>query len=221
MVFVAAAGGGMKAAAFTAAAIDCLFIGTDTAGDPGSPAAPQHPCVTADALAATLRRKWGVGAAASASRSVLAERAGGPLTDNWISDRLGQDLLSPELAWQLFVEVPNAVANFNPHLDRGEVLQESWRREFEHGSADPGGAAFFTDMSTSTWANPLVFLSGTNLNDGCRVNISAARSANRADPAAETSYPADPPLLDPGATRRGAAARTSESLGRASHRIRR
>ena len=47
--------------------------------------------------------------------SVVAERADGQIGDDWVQDRLGNDLLSPELTWQAgMVEVPNAIAGFQP-----------------------------------------------------------------------------------------------------------
>ena len=207
MVFVAAAGGGIKAAAFTSATIDCIFIGTPSAG--AGTDAPYPSEVTDDACATgdNWQRLFAASGASGGSvgiASVLAQRATGEVPDGWVKDQLGRDLLSPEIAWQLFVEVPNAVVTFNPSLDRGEVLQESWRRELADDGADPGGMPFFADRSQEdAWADPLVFFSGTNLNDGCRVNISPARSAA---PGRDTSVAvdaADPPVLGPLGTRHG------------------
>ena len=200
MVFVAAAGGGIKAAAFTSAALDCLFVGTtETAASTGSaaaPAAPQHPCSSADAWDRLFAASGASGGSVGIA-SVLAERNEGVVADDWIAERLGRDLLSPELAWQLFVEVPNSFVRFDPALDRAEVLQESWRRGFRDRTADPAGASFYrpAPAASADWTDPVVFLSGTNLNDGCRVNISSVRSAGHDDSGAS--------VTPPGATRHG------------------
>ena len=176
LVFVAAAGGGIKAAAFTSAALDCMFVGANVAS---------AACVSAPTwstvFAASGASGGSVGIASIIAQEQLDATNGGSAA-GWVSDRFGTDLLSPELAWQLLVEAPNAIVNFSPGLDRGEVLQESWRRQFEIDQHNPGSGAFYSDTADQPWAQPLVFFSGTNLNDGCRVNISPARSAQRMPP---------------------------------------
>ncbi|MEO8264216.1 MAG: hypothetical protein ABI706_01770 [Ilumatobacteraceae bacterium] len=176
LVFIAAAGGGIKAAAFTSAALDCLFVGANVARDAcaSTPAWSQ-------VFAASGASGGSVGIASIMAQQQLdAANAGSAAA--WVSNRFGTDLLSPELAWQLLVEAPNAIINFTPGLDRGEVLQESWRRQFEVDQQDPASGAFYADTADQPWTQPLVFFSGTNLNDGCRVNISSARSAQRMPP---------------------------------------
>ena len=176
LVFVAAAGGGIKAAAFTSAALDCIFVGANVATEP---------CVSTPGwsrvFAASGASGGSVGIASLIAQQQLDSANSGSAAA-WVSDRFGTDLLSPELAWQLLVEAPNAIINFSPGLDRGEVLQESWRRQFEVDQQDPGSGAFYADTADKPWTQPLVFFSGTNLNDGCRVNVSSARSAQRMPP---------------------------------------
>ena len=132
MVFVAAAGGGIKAAAFTASTIDCLFQDHDNPNE-------GHPCNDTDAYNRLFAASGASGGSVGIA-SVVAERADGQVGDDWVQDRLGNDLLSPELAWQVMVEVPNAIARFQPGQDRGQVLSRllerrvrrrrarSWRR---------------------------------------------------------------------------------------------
>lgn len=176
LVFVAAAGGGIKAAAFTSAALDCIFVGANVATEP---------CVSTPAWSMVFAASGASGGSVGIA-SIMAQQQLDPANSGsaaaWVSDRFGTDLLSPELAWQLLVEAPNAIINFSPGLDRGELLQESWRRRFEVDQQDPGSGAFYADTADKPWTQPLVFFSGTNLNDGCRVNISAARSAQRMPP---------------------------------------
>ena len=170
LVVVTAAGGGIRAATFTASVVDCLFTTSDPtscSGDDDSAAGDLWPTV----FAASGASGGSVGLA-----SVTAERALGTTDPNWVRDRLGTDLLSPQLAWQLLVEAPNALLGFNPGLDRAEVLERTWERRFETGSApNPAAAAFLAGSSAdSAWSAPLLFLNGTNLTDGCRVTISPA-----------------------------------------------
>ena len=176
LVFVAAAGGGIKAAAFTSAALDCMFVGANVAAEP---------CVSAPTWSTVFAASGASGGSVGIASIIAQQRldsTNGSSAAAWVSDRFGADLLSPELAWQLLVEAPNAIINFSPGLDRGEVLQESWRRQFEIDQQNPGSSAFYADTADQPWTQPLVFFSGTNLNDGCRVNISPARSAQRMPP---------------------------------------
>ena len=180
MVFVAAAGGGIKAAAFTASTIDCLFQDHDNPNE-------GHPCNDTDAYNRLFAASGASGGSVGIA-SVVAERVDGQVGDDWVQDRLGNDLLSPELAWQVMVEVPNAIARFQPGQDRGQVLSDSWSAEYADDEHDPGAEPFYVDQTDDNWSGPQVFFSGTNLNDGCRVNISAVRSA-RADGSPENQQP--------------------------------
>ncbi len=201
MVFVAAAGGGIKAAAFTASTIDCLFQDHDNPNE-------GHPCNDTDAYNRLFAASGASGGSVGIA-SVLAERADGQVSDDWVQERLGDDLLSPELAWQVMVEVPNAIARFQPGQDRGQVLGDSWSAEFVEDEDDPGAEPFYVDQTGADWSGPQVFFSGTNLNDGCRVNISAVRSA-QADRSPEDQEP-----LAVEATRSGACNAQRADDGRA------
>ncbi len=171
MVFVTAAGGGIRAATFTSYALECLFsdidpvacIGDDDFVDPDS---------WSNVFMASGASGGSVGIA-----SVAATRAAGPDPDaDWIATRLGTDLLSPELGWQLFVEVPNTLLTFNPGLERAEVLERTWERRFGDELEGPAAQAFLAPTAAEQGSAPLLFLNGTNLPDGCRVNISSART---------------------------------------------
>jgi hypothetical protein len=176
MVFVMASGGGIKAAAFTAVTLECLFASLD----PGACAADSDP---ADGTA-EVPDAWGsVFAASGASggsvgiASLTAQRSGLGSEEDWVFERLGSDLLSPELSWQLFVEIPNTLLTFNTGMDRAEVLERTWEGRFEQGGAAvaPASAPYFVTPPEDSWPGPLLFLNGTNLVDGCRVNISIAQ----------------------------------------------
>jgi hypothetical protein len=171
LVFVAAAGGGIRAATFTASVLDCLFTDVDPrvcAGDEGFPA---------DSWSAVFAASGASGGSVGIA-SLTAERLLGRPNPDWVRERLGADLLSAELSWQLYVEAPNTLLAFNPRLERAEVLERTWEDRFESPAADPGATAYFSLRRPGEWAGPLLFLNGTNLPDGCRVTISSVRSTD-------------------------------------------
>ncbi|MEZ5259240.1 MAG: hypothetical protein R2705_20870 [Ilumatobacteraceae bacterium] len=175
MFFVTAAGGGIRAATFTASAIDCLLGNDDPTscrGDIEGAAGDRWDTV----FAASGASGGSVGLA-----SVVAQRTLGPETD-WVRHRLGTDLLSAQLAWQLFVEAPNALLGLDPGTDRAEVLERAWEDRFTDGQRSPGTEPFLGSAAGPGWDGPLVFLTGTNLADGCRVTISPSRTSSAADP---------------------------------------
>jgi hypothetical protein len=177
MVFVMTAGGGIRAATFTSYAIECLFSDLDPTA-----------CTGDDRFAAGASDSWSrvfmasgasggsVGIASVATARRAAQAAGADEDRDWIARRLGTDLLSPELAWQLFVEVPNSTLAFNPHLERAEILERTWERRFGPEGTGPGARPYFAPADADSWTDPLMFLNGTNLPDGCRVTISRART---------------------------------------------
>ena len=188
MVFVTAAGGGIRAAAFTSYSLECLFsdidagacLGDDDFADPDS---------WSNVFMASGASGGSVGIA-----SVAATRAVGTEPDpGWVARRLGTDLLSPELGWQLFVEVPNTLLTFNPGLERAEVLERTWERRFGEELEGPAAQPFLGPTAADQGSAPLLFLNGTNLPDGCRVNISAGRT---------TAGGAAPEPASPGTTAR-------------------
>jgi hypothetical protein len=178
LVFVTAAGGGIKAAAFTAAVLDCVFAPTapPVTTVPTSAVTPSPLRADGCATQNTWNEVFVTSGASGGSvgiASVLAESGKAAHPDEWVVARLGHDLLSPSITWQLLVEAPNAVAAFHPADDRAFVLEETWRRRFD---LKPGDTPFYVGRDSEGWSGPLAFFSGTNLNDGCRVNISAVRA---------------------------------------------
>jgi hypothetical protein len=67
--------------------------------------------------------------------------------------------------------------SFNPDRDRAEILERTWERRFGSDTDGPGAAPFLAGIGDAGWPQPLLFLNGTNLPDGCRVVISSARSS--------------------------------------------
>ena len=112
--------------------------------------------------------------------------------DGWVARQLGGDLLSPSLAWQLFVEAPNTFLHLSPDMDRAEVIERSWERRWANDvTTDPVTGAPLTNPAVAgvlgsgqQWSGPLLMLNGTNLRDSCRVNLSRLDGS---DPAVDSA----------------------------------
>lgn len=170
LVMVASAGGGIKAAAWTAVVVDCLF------GQHPAPECGDMPPPGAwDRLFAMSGASGGSVGFASAVAEQLLPR------DNkkHVLERLGADLLGPSVAWQLFVETPSILPRANPGTDRAEVLETMWSRQWaDGGSVCPSGNPAELDF-LRLWSEqacgphaPLLLLNGTSMLDGCRFNVS-------------------------------------------------
>jgi hypothetical protein len=188
LVLVMAAGGGLRAATFTSYALDCLFSDTDPVSCTGD-----DDFVDPDSWSNVFMASGASGGSVGIASVVASRAAGGGPDPDWVATRLGTDLLSPELGWQLFVEVPNTLLTFNPGLDRAEVLERTWEHRFADEVDSPGARPFLAPAAADQGTAPLLFLNGTNLPDGCRVNISPGRT---------TAGGAASDLAGPGATAR-------------------
>ena len=174
MVFVAAAGGGIRAASFTSLALDCLVVHLDATACPSAGQASGWDRVFA--LSGASGGSVGIA-------STSAQLASSGDSTGWVARRLGGDLLSPSLAWQLFVEAPNVLIHLNPDVDRAEVIERSWERRWGDQKPNPTTAPTLgTDLQ---WHGPLAFYNGTNLRDSCRVNVSRLNGSNPVAGAAE------------------------------------
>ena len=190
MVFVAAAGGGIRAAGFTSLVLDCLLARIDITVCEGSTLANNWTHV----FALSGASGGSVGIASTTAQLHSTGRA-----DGWVARRLGGDLLSASLAWQLFVEVPNTFLHLSPDMDRAEVIERSWERRWGDdlttdpvtGTVPPNPAVAGILGATHQWSGPLLMLNGTNLRDSCRVNISRLDGA---DPAVESTLLTDAEL---------------------------
>jgi hypothetical protein len=163
LVLVSGAGGGLKAASFTATVTDCLFGGVDRTSC--RPTAGPEAWQSLFALS-------GASGGSVGFASTVAQREEDPRQTAWVQDRLGTDLLSPSLAWQLFVEAGNALVRYDPDLDRAEVLERSWEQRWGSDTDESNPARAFAFPAQQEWEGPLLMLSGTDLLTGCRANVS-------------------------------------------------
>jgi len=186
LVFVSAAGGGIKAATWTALVVHCAFdqhVGTECPGGP-------------DQRSSTWPSVFAVSGASGGTvglASALAERLADGETDDthWPQERLGTDLASGTIGWQLFEEAPLTLFRARPGgRDRAQILEEAWSRRWPKrpsrcvdGSTrrptDEGMFALFGSGRTEGCGGnlPILFSNGTSLRDGCRFNGSVVDGA--------------------------------------------
>lgn len=170
LVLVAAEGGGLRAAYWTAHALDCALDGDERSCGyelGGDPAAPE-----------TLFALSGASGGSLGLASYVAAFVDGVSDEEWVDDRLGRDFVAPLWASLLYVDIPNSFLKLNLLPDRAEVLERSWEQPWHEEaslfdvpeSGGPlGGGLFETYWQRQT---PLLLLSGTSVLDGCRVNNS-------------------------------------------------
>jgi hypothetical protein len=176
LVLVATEGGGIKAATWTALVLDCLL-----STDPIVDRCPSHDGSRLSSVFAESGVSGGsvglVEYTRFAADPSLASQPG-----DWIDRRLGADFVSPSIAWQLFVETPRAWLQFDPGMDRAEVLERGWEQTWlEHERFDlldalfrspPASGGPLAEGFRATWENdpdvPLLLLNGFSVQDGCK-----------------------------------------------------
>jgi hypothetical protein len=158
LVFVAAEGGGIRAAYWTARVLDCTMradldsCGYEPRGGPGQPRS----------IFAASGVSGGSLGLVSYVAAVRRNEQG-----NWPNDRLGEDFIAPTGAWMLFADLPNSLFKLDFRPDRAGVLEEAW--EDAWGSPSPLAEGLFATWATDSRV-PLLLLNGTSVQDGCRLN---------------------------------------------------
>jgi hypothetical protein len=165
LVLVAASGGGIRAAYWTAQTLGCLF------GDPTDEADCPEPADPGPVIAASGVSGGSLGLAAWVAH--LRDEEG---TEDWV-ETLEADTLSPSLAWALFVDFPNGLLRTAEVKDRAEVLERSWEGEWVPGPSHDGGelddeSALARGLFADADSLPLLLLNGTAVESGCRFNVS-------------------------------------------------
>lgn len=155
LVFVAAAGGGIRAAYWTRLGMDCVFGeacgNTDTTGRVFLASGVSGGSL---GLASTRSRQ-------TAEAAAKAKQDPGAVPD--MDTVLGQDFIAPSLAAFLFLDQPNAFLRLPLHgVNRADTLERAW----EH--ADNG----LTNQFGSDEMFPKLVLNSTSVEDGCRLEIS-------------------------------------------------
>jgi hypothetical protein len=171
LVLVAAAGGGIRAATWTGLALDCLFEPHPILVDCKAPT---------DTFQGHTASRMFLGSGVSGGSLGLAEYVTQVYThppdpsrpaEDWVADRLGDDYLSPAVAWGLFAEFPRVFLGYHA-MDRAEVMERTWERSWgSEGAASPFGRGFLGMQSDPSRPEiPLVLMNGSSVRDGCLVN---------------------------------------------------
>lgn len=172
LIFIAAEGGGIRAAFWTARVLDCIYepkpanCGTEDSSSP-NPHADRAPPPFVES---------GVSGGSLGLIEYLAHTLGQVDDDDtdWVEERVGGDQLAATWAWTLFTDLPNALVRMDPDQDRAEVLEEAWERTWddpEDRFSNPMRLGFF-EVSGRDDRIPLLLMNGTSVQDGCRVNTS-------------------------------------------------
>lgn len=189
MLFVAANGGGIKAATWAALGLDCVLRGGEALREKTQRLCGQITEIGDDRTANVFAMSGVSGGSLGLIEFIAQELSPRPTSaDGWIRDALGDDFVSPSLSWQLFVEVPRSLLMFHLDMDRAEVLERGWERGwlkpedkgglvaalFTHDGdiASPLQAPFLTTFSEHAADLPLVMLNGATVEDGCRFVVS-------------------------------------------------
>jgi hypothetical protein len=163
LILVAAPGGGLRAAYWTGSSLSELFGAARTPTVSGCGASPSD-------------RIFAMGGASGGSLGALAYTAGlepdasGPRAERWYDEQLARpDFLTDPLAWMLTVDFARAWVGFGGQ-DRARRLEDIWSRHI--GGLD-------RDFFDRTWGlgghNPVMLLTGTQVETGCRLNIGGVR----------------------------------------------
>ncbi len=161
LVLVAAPGGGLRAAYWTASTLSDLFDPSRSAKVAGCDAAPSD-------------RIFAMGGASGGSLGLVAYAAGLDAASgrdaNWYDEELGRpDLLTDPLTWMVTTDLARAFVGFGGQ-DRAQRLEDSWTRHI-------GGLR--QDFFAGSWGlggrRPVMMLTGTQVESGCRLNVSAMR----------------------------------------------
>jgi hypothetical protein len=159
LVLVSSAGGGIRAAYWTSSVLtDLLAAGAEPVNDCAKPA------TTAGVFAMS-----GISGGALGIVSYVSDdrrRTRGPNADpSWYERQLRDpDFASVVVSWGLLADLPRTFIGFRPP-DRAEQLEEAWERAMPELGAD-----YFAGSTA-----PLLLLGGTQVETGCRVNVSRMR----------------------------------------------
>ena len=190
LVIVSTSGGGIRAAYWTALALDCIFSGRQAPTGP----ADDMPCKPGPQAARTVTRAdvFLASGISGGSLGLVAWEANQDLVDRrlsqdgWVDERLGEDdFVSPSLARALLTEIPRTFLHFEA-ADRAEVIEEAWEEAWSDTAGNnPMGTGFLAaQQAAAEGGQPILLLNGASVFDGCALNVSLlqAGSTSKADP---------------------------------------
>jgi hypothetical protein len=159
LILVSAPGGGLRAAYWTASTLTAMF-------------GPDRSSTVAGCDAAPADRIFAMGGASGGSLGVLSYEAGLTSTrsSTWFVDQLGQpDFLTDPLTWMLTADAARAFIGYGGE-DRARRLEDSFASHVN---------GLGNDFFAGTWGlggrSPLMLLTATQVETGCRLNVSGFR----------------------------------------------
>lgn len=188
LVLVATSGGGIRAAAWTSIALDCIFERL-----PAEPLDAAGHCLDEEGeRTGTTSASDKLFAASGTSGgslglveydAALRNKAGRTVEPHdWIEERLGDDFVAPTVAGMLFRDLPRVFIGFD-EADRASLLEQAWEDPWD------GEAAKLDDGLRESWVadpgadeplRPLLLLNGTSVEDRCRFMTSVIEASVQA-----------------------------------------
>jgi hypothetical protein len=202
-VLVAGSGGGIRAAYWTTAVLDCIVNRVATEHDPCGEEAPD---AVRERRLSTIFAMSGISGSSLGLATFAVGSVDSPTSDasapgpalrpdgeavwkehGWYRSVLDDDYLTPTLTRWLFNDLPNvwlradADANCSSsdtdHCsgDRAAALEQAWERAWQGTTEQSPLSAGFLEWQTRSGAAhlPLLILNSYSVEDGCRFNVSA------------------------------------------------
>jgi hypothetical protein len=168
IVFIAAAGGGIRAAYWTTAVLHCLFGDQEWKPPPGTAAGDAPDCTTQALPDGATFLASGI-SGSSLALALTGARKGH--TD--YGKVLGADFLGPTLAAMAFRDTPNSLLRISvAGGDRAAILEQAWENAADAYGADLGAGFVERSWDGDQPRFPLLALNGTSVVDGCRLTVS-------------------------------------------------
>jgi hypothetical protein len=166
LVLVAAEGGGIRAAYWTSIVMDCLFSRSPTMDGCGGGRSDRRRFLFLGSGASG----GSVGLASYSAWSIDSSNGDAPA----LRDEMSRDFVAPTVAQALFVDLPQGFTASDWGDDRNAVLERDW--EDAAGNRTIRRGIFSLQLD-----HPLLLLNGTDVQDGCRMNVSTLHAAIGSD----------------------------------------
>jgi hypothetical protein len=186
LVFVASAGGGIRAAYWTALVLNCIVSDPKDLDEPAA-SGDGTMCAKGSRVmpAASIFLASGIsgGSLGLAVTQVVGDHSKWPAP-------LRRDFLGPAIAGMAFRDIPNSLLRISyAGHDRAAVLEDSWQHAVSQVGGDLEAGFMATARPNGTGhVFPLLALNGTSVTDGCRVTVSALRLSEPAASADDASH---------------------------------